>query len=1162
MKKIFLTLSLMLMMVFSLSAQMVEKTFFFNNPQFEQYQNYEQITLDCSADSKLITSVQGAEEGNPNLPWYSVSLLLPQNTEAKDVEFEFSDFIEIEGSHILYPYQMPRPLSVTKEIPFAKNEIVYASEEVYPTKYSSDVKTQYLNGYSFAFSGFTPVRYIPATGKLSYAQKVTVRIKYDASRVDKSKMLKDSPEVKSRIERLAQNPESLNLYSQCRDVTPVASQNVTPVASQNVTPVAYIGGYELLVITPEEWVASFDEYKAHYDARGLRTKVVALEDIYVVSEGRDEQEKIRTFISQEYENEGVMMVLLGGDSNLVPYRGLYCYVMEDYEDPGLPADMYYVCLDGTWNDDNDELWGEIGEDDLLPELAIGRMPFNNETQFNNMMHKTLEYQTNPVLGEFNDIVLGAEHLGDGYYGSNDLELLIGEQDEDYYTTVGIPEDYTFHRVYANGETGWSGSIFRNKINEVGGGYVHHVGHANTDYVAGWYVNTTNDNSFAKLDGVTHNYNFFHSHGCICGDFTKTCILERLVNISTGFVAATGNSRYGWYIPWGDGPARHLHREFIDSYYNDRLPYIGTAFVEMKIMTAPNVADLWGENGALRWNIYCINILGDVAVCPWLDEPFIPEVSYELALNQGTTSTNVKVSKDNNPQSNFRCSLFYGEDLLAFGMTDENGEAQLQFAEALNVADTMQLIVTGPNAWYQTYDVVGLNGNATFVYANQIELNDADGNSFFDYDENVKFNIDFYNAGNINVNNVTATLTAVSTDYVEIVDSDVSIGTIESEATKTINDAFDVKVKNNVPDQEYVFFALSMTDGTNTWKQDLIYKIQAPIFEIYDLSYSDELGNNNGFVDAGETLKIYFKIRNVGSSKSDNIIVEASSSNQYVSFEDNSLELDELDVNESVESYFTVNIDQNTIDGEQFSIDVDMTSSGYEIQNTLKFTVGTIKENFETGDFSHLNWTFDYDLPWVITNEQAYTGEYCAESGHIGDDEITSMIIEVENTSDGVISFYYKVSSTNNNDFMVFYIDGEMQDRWSGETDWDFVSYEVSAGTHIFEWRYDKSPNGSAGEDRCWVDDIAFPVNSIVLGVESFTEKKDTNIYPNPANNYVIVEGEDIQEVEILDMVGRKLISHKVDNSSMIDISDLTSGMYLIRTIDVNNNISIQKIIKK
>ena len=292
------------MMVFSLSAQIVEKTFFFNNPQFEQYQGYEQISFGTMSLSDVgmrqATSVQGAEVGNPNLPWYSVSLLLPQNTEAQDIEFEFTDFIEVEGEHKLYPYQAPRPLSVKDEIPFAKNEKLYSSEELYPSKFSSDVKTQYLNGYSFAFSGFTPVRYVPATGKLSYAQKVTVRVRYSASRVDKSKMLNTSSEVKARVGRLAQNPESLGLYS-------------------SNTRQKSIGGYELLVITPQEWVSHFDDYKAHYEARGLRTEVVALEDIYASSEGRDEQEKIRTYISQEYENNGIMMVLLGGDSNVVPH---------------------------------------------------------------------------------------------------------------------------------------------------------------------------------------------------------------------------------------------------------------------------------------------------------------------------------------------------------------------------------------------------------------------------------------------------------------------------------------------------------------------------------------------------------------------------------------------------------------------------------------------------------------------------------------------------------------------------------------------------------------------------------------------------------------------------------------------------------------------------
>ena len=689
-----------------------------------------------------------------------------------------------------------------------------------------------------------------------------------------------------------------------------------------------------------------------------------------------------------------------------------------------------------------------------------------------------------------------------------------------------------------------------------------MGHANTDYVAGWYVSTTNDNSFAQLDGVNHNYNFFHSHGCICGDFTKTCILERLVNISTGFVAATGNSRYGWYIPWGDGPARHLHREFVDAYYNDRLPYIGTAFVEMKIMTAPYVTDMWGENGALRWNMYCINILGDVAVCPWLDEPFIPEVRYDLALQQGTTSTKIFVNKNNAAQSNFRCSLFHGDELLAFGMTDENGEAELLFEEPLNVVGTMKLIVTGPNAWHQTYDVVGLNDETAFVFADEVVVADDNDNGYIDFNEDININLEFYNAGLVGVDNVTSTLTTTSQDYVELMNTNLNIGSMNANSSKTFDNAFSFKVKDNVPNQQYIFFTINTTDGESTWSQDLAYRVQAPVFYVVDLEYNDNMGNNNGFVDAGETIEIDFRIKNIGDSRSEEIVVEGSSSNPNVTFEESSVSLNALNADQVTVSSLIINIDENTPDGEQLVVNIDIKSSGYELHEELRFTVGTLKEDFETGDFSHLNWMFDNDLPWIITNDLSHTGDYCAESGHIGDNEITSMLIEVENTSDGAISFYYKVSSTKNNDFLVFYIDGEMQDRWSGETDWEYVSYDVPAGTHVFEWRYDKSPNGSSGEDRGWIDDIVFPGNSVVLDVETLTERKNSHVYPNPANNYIIVEGSDIQEVEIFDMMGRKLISHKAENSSTIDVSGLSSGIYLVRTIDADNNISMQKIIKE
>ena len=164
-----------------------------------------------------------------------------------------------------------------------------------------------------------------------------------------------------------------------------------------------------------------------------------------------------------------------------------------------------------------------------------------------------------------------------------------------------------------------------------------------------------------------------------------------------------------------------------AYYNDRLPYIGTAFVEMKIMTAPYVNQGWGDNGALRWNFYCINILGDVAVCPWLDEPFIPEVDFEPALIAGTTSSNVNILKDGMPQSNFRCSIFYNDELLGFGLSDNDGNAEIQFNEPLDINDTIQLIITGPNALYQVYDIVGIDDNSSYVFADVISIDDNQGN---------------------------------------------------------------------------------------------------------------------------------------------------------------------------------------------------------------------------------------------------------------------------------------------------------------------------------------------------------------------------------------------------------------------------------------------------
>ena len=676
MKKTSLILFALMVSIFA-SAQTIEKTYYLGQPNVAQIQGYEQI--------QFAGCMQSALAGQPSLPWHSISLMLPQGTEAVSIEVELSDFQTLEGNHNLYPYQSALTYSNPVRKQFEKDEALYASKSVYPEQAYGNLSTHYMNGVGFAFSAFTPVQYVPGTGEVRYATKATVRITTGAAKTDQSRKLWLNGDNATRAMRLAQNPEMLQTYNSKGRI---------------------MGGYDLLVVTNRQYVNSFDDYVAFYQARGLRTHVVAFETITSTMEGRDNQEKLRNYIIQEYENNGIMMVNLAGDVPNIPYRGLYCFADSGsgYQDNDIPADLYYAALDGNWNDDGDNRWGEIGEDDLLPEIGIGRMCFSNQNELNNMLHKAMTYQTEPVLGEFRKVIMGGEHLYDDPLsnGSQYLELLIGTHDDNGYTTTGIPEGYDFTRLYEE-EGNWSGYNLRNAINQ-GTQYVHHDGHANTNYVAGWTNWDITDSNFSGANGVNHNYTFFHTSGCICGDFSDDCILERMTKISNFAVATFGNSRYGWFNEGQtEGPAIHLARETEDAYYNDRIPYGGMALRESKIQTAPwvNAPGQW-EEGALRWNFYDLNMMGDVAVSPWHDEPFAPVVDCPYEVIEGQTSMEVKVTNDDGEGlKNFRCALFNGEDMLGLGYTGEDGLAIVEIDDPLDYVAELSLIVTGCDAWPQT-----------------------------------------------------------------------------------------------------------------------------------------------------------------------------------------------------------------------------------------------------------------------------------------------------------------------------------------------------------------------------------------------------------------------------------------------------------------------------
>jgi len=144
------------------------------------------------------------------------------------------------------------------------------------------------------------------------------------------------------------------------------------------------------------------------------------------------------------------------------------------------------------------------------------------------------------------------------------------------------------------------------------------------------------------------------------------------------------------------------------------------------------------------------------------------------------------------------------------------------------------------------------------------------------------------------------------------------------------------------------------------------------------------------------------------------------------------------------------------------------------------------EDFETGDFSQYDWTFGGDADWFITDGFSYEGVYSAQSGDVNDYQASELILDYEVYAEDTLSFWYKVSSEPNYDYLRFYIDGVEMDEWAGEVNWSYAEYVVSPGMHTFKWAYEKDVSISNGLDAALIDMITFPPMEIEAIINSDT----------------------------------------------------------------------------
>ena len=553
--------------------------------------------------------LQKGEPGEPVLPTKTLALLIPQGKDVKRISIHPSDSQPLAGKFNVEYGRTPAPVGSSPTTVDKPNPRIYTSSNPFPGNVFTQVAEQHLRGYKILLITLHPVQYVPKIGQLFYFESMTVTVNLEETG-EASPLLRNLPQDREIIRSAVDNPEALQTY-----YTPTKTR-------EQPTSVDPAETYNYVIITNDALNASFQPLVDWKTLKGFNVTTVLVEDILAdpdyfvdglfgdqnttVAKFDDTAARVRNFIKDAYTNWETEYILLGGDTNIIPSRGTYGYVATDpiTVDNNIPCDMYFVALDGSWNNDNDTIFGEgvydagsgspqngtAGDEaDLYAELYIGRAPVTTPGQVGNFVNKTIWYENNTDDSYFKKAVMIAETLDEDTEGGNSKDLASDK----------IPQ-YTTRRYYDRDGT-YSRNNIINAINS-GTHILNHDGHTNTD--------TMMDITTTDVDTVITNTEYFlgYSVGCYAAAIDASAIIERFVSGTHGAFAFVGNTRYGWYLPGTtSGTGDLFDRQFFET-LNNTENILGRTLQASKESFAGTIA-----SNSVRWTYYQLIILGDPTV---------------------------------------------------------------------------------------------------------------------------------------------------------------------------------------------------------------------------------------------------------------------------------------------------------------------------------------------------------------------------------------------------------------------------------------------------------------------------------------------------------------------------------------------------------------------
>jgi hypothetical protein len=910
--------------------------------------------------------------GEPEVPVHLMHLAIPGDAAVESVELVDAEWTVIPGTYRVRPVQEPFVLShevlglpgPTKTGPIAA---IYESAGAYPAKAVEHAGSGYLAGVHVAGLRIHPVRYVPLEGSLALCERAVLRVHYRTEASDAP--FRPAGELREHgmrrlARRLVANPEAL-AHTAVKMVRP---SRMLRTEEQ----------YDYLLICPEEFVPYFTPLADWKTQKGVKTKILTIEDIDGSYPGIEPAAaRVRQAVIDAYANWGIAYVLLGGDTNKVPSR--HCFAMASGMMGGnvdqIHADLYFSDLDGDWNANGIEPYGEVADEvDLYADVIVGRFSARNTNQATKLTTKQLTYERNPPTDYETEMLMTGEILWQNPYTDSRISL-------DWVDEMFIPSRFDPIEKLYESLGNESVSSVTSALNS-GKSFWLHDGHGNYELMSVGIGNLY----FENMTGLTNGprYSICYSVACLSAGFDWwSCIAEGFVrNQDGGGVAYVGNNRYGWGSPGNPkyGYSDRLQHKFFETVFVDGEKGVGKALALVKAHYAPQSQS---EN-VYRWHQYSVNLLGDPEFEAWTDTPTPLTVLHPASHPHGGGSFTVTVAHGSQPvEDALVCvtDLSALTDVHAAGRTDATGQVHLAVDPV--TVDPLHVTVTAPDHLpYQGLCTVLPSGPyATLEECLLVDVPGGNGNGLLNRGETVNLALTLHNPGTETAEFVTGILR--TTDHlVDVLDSTVTFGDIPAGESAAGTGDLCFRLDPSAPGGRICQFELEINAVSGgPWSAIIPLPVAAPQVEHALLAVNDDGGGNgNRRVEPGEIFDLAVVFRNEGTDLAPATIARVSTASSFVSFSDSTADLGDLPVGGVGTALFTGSVSPGCPDPEFITLRFDLeTSDRYTFTESTLFVIGTtgFEDDMEGGGG---NWTHGgaNDL-WHLTSVRTHSGTaswYC------------------------------------------------------------------------------------------------------------------------------------------------------------------------------------------